>query len=337
MASLDQRAVYGEVSDTFFDKLTLTAGGRWETFDASEATAYSINTGGAPIPFTYTAQDYTSSKFIKRFVVSYQALDSVMAYGTYSEGFRAGGANMVINNEATVPKGYTPDSITNYEGGLKTQWFDKKLTLNADYYHMDWNDIQVQGSTPDGLFRFTTNAGQAAVDGVELEMSGRPMRGLTLGATYGWTFARLTKSEPVNPGLTESGYAGDRLPNVPSQSLNLSGDYIQDINADLALRYHADYQYVGRSQNLFSPYLANATTGAATNTADPGFSTMPAYSTVNARITLQAEHWTAGIYAKNLTDTRGKTNVLWDSPFTPGQYTYYTMPRVLGVTLTSEF
>jgi outer membrane receptor protein involved in Fe transport len=201
---------------------------------------------------------------------------------------------------------------------------------------MDWKNIQVQGSTPDGLFRFTTNAGQARTEGVEFEAHGRPLRGLDLGLTYGWTFARLTRDEPVNAGLTESGYAGNRLPNVPAQSLNFSADYTQPVAVAMAIRFYADYQYVGRSQNLFSPYLANKVTGAVTAVPDPGFAQMAGYSVINARISLQTDRWTAAVYANNLTDKRGETNVLWNSPFTPGRYTYYTMPRVIGVYVSTR-
>jgi iron complex outermembrane recepter protein len=259
-----------------------------------------------------------------------------MGYATYSEGFRAGGANQAVFNEPTLPYGYAPDTVRNYEGGIKSQWFDKVLTVNADYYRMDWENIQVQGSTPDGLYRFTTNAGQARVDGLELEAHAHPISGLDLGLSYGRTIARLTRNEPVNPGLTESGYAGDRLPEVPAQSANFSADYTLPLVNAPALRFYANYQYVGKSQNLFSPYLANAATGAQTLNPDPGFAYMPAYSVVDLRISLQSDRWTASVYANNVGNERGITNVLWNSPFTPGRYTYYITPRVIGVSASAK-
>ena len=337
LSTLEQWAAFGELSYLFFDKLTVTAGGRWETFSASNATAYLINTGGSPGTDTYTGRDFSSSKLIKRFNLSDQLTANLMGYVTYSEGFRAGGANQAVANEPTVPYGYAPDTVKNYEGGFKSQWLDRTLTVNADYYHMDWNDIQVQGTTPDGLFRFTTNAGAARSDGVELEVHERPTRNFDLGLTYGWTFARLTRNEPVNPGLTESGYAGDRLPNVPDESLNLSADYTWPLANSLALRFYSSYQYVGRSQNLLSPYLADKVTGAVTTTADPGFAYMAGYSVIDGRVSLQSDRWTLALYANNLTNKRGESNVLWDSPFTPGRYTYYVMPRVIGMSASFRF
>jgi outer membrane receptor protein involved in Fe transport len=339
LSSLDQRAAYGELSYELFKRLTITAGGRWETFTARNSTAYRINTGGSLGTGSFIGREFSSSKFIKRFNLSYQLTAALMAYATYSQGFRAGGANQAVANEPTVPFGYAPDTVTNYEGGIKSQWLDRHLTVNADYYHMDWRNIQLQGSTPDGLFRFTTNSGQAKADGVEVEVHEKPMRGLDLGLTYGWTYARLTQDEPVNPGLTESGYAGNRLANVPQQSLNISGDYMHPLTGSLALRLYVDYQYVGRSQNLYSPFLANPVTGVVTDKADPGFAYMPGYSTLNARLSLgsSSNGWTAAVYANNIADQRGATNILWNSPFTPGRYTYYVMPRVIGVNVTDRF
>ncbi len=334
LSALDQRAVYGELSYSFLRKLTVTAGARWARFDASSATAYQINTGGAPGTGAYTGREFSSSKPVGRLSLAYQITGNLMVYGTYSEGFRAGGANQAVANESTVPIGYGADTVTNYEGGLKSQWIDRRLTLNVDYYYMRWNNIQVQGSTPDGLFRFTTNAGRAKSDGVELEAHAFAGHGLDLGLTYGLTDARLTRGEPVNPGLTESGYAGNRLPDVPAQELNLSADYTRSLTNALFWRLYVDYQYVGWSQNLFSPDLADRLIGAVTAVPDPGFARLPGYSVIDLRMSLQTDRWTAAIYGNNLLDRRGEANVLWDSPFTPGRYTYYTTPRLVGLTLT---
>ena len=342
LSSLAQRAGYADVSYKLFDKLTVTAAGRFEDFTATQSTGYAIDLGGEPTPNAtdnggYSGRAFSDRKFIKKFNLDYQLTDTLMGYATYSEGFRAGGANQAVLNEPTVPNGYGPDTVKNYEAGLKTEWFGKRLLFNVDYYLMDWDNIQVQGETPDGLYRFTTNAGFAKVNGVEAEARVRAMQGLEFGASYGWTFARLTANYPVDPGLTESGYAGDRLAYVPRQQFNLTGDYTYPLSSDYGLRVYLDYQYVGPSQNLPSPYLADPTTGAVTTTVDPGFVSIGGYSTVNARISLQSSRWSVGIYGNNLGNKLAVTNVDWSPPFTPGRYTYTNTPRVIGLTITAKF
>ena len=64
---------------------------------------------------------------------------------------------------------------------------------------------------------------------------------------------------------------------------------------------------------------------------------MPSYSVVDLRVGLQSERWTASVYANNVGNERGITNVLWNSPFTPGKYTYYILPRVIGVSASASF
>ena len=342
LSSLDQRAGYADVSYKFFNRLTVTAAGRYETFTATQSTGYAIDLGGDPTPNAadtgaYSGRSFADRKFIKKFNLSYQLTDTLMGYATYSEGFRAGGANQAVLNEPTLPAGYGPDTVKNYEAGIKSEWFGRRLLFNADYYVMDWDNIQVQGETPDGLYRFTTNAGFAKVNGVEAEAHVRATQALDFGVTYGWTFARLTANYPVDRGVTESGYAGDRLAFVPRQQLNVSGDYTYTLSSDYALRFYADYQYVGPSQNLPSPYLADPATGAPTATLDPGFVSIGGYSTLNARISLHSDRWSCAIYANNLTDKLAMTNVDWNPPFTPGRYTYTNTPRVLGLALSASF
>lgn len=335
--TLNQRAGYGDLSYTLFDKLTAAVGGRYETFDTSTYNRFLVNLGGASGTDVSAGSSYSSSKFVKKFNLAYQVTDDVMGYATYSEGFRAGGANQSNPTETMIPAGYKPDFVKNYEAGLKTRWFNKALTVNADYYYMNWQDIQVKGVTPDGLVDYLTNAGQAKVNGVELEVNARPAEQLSLGLTYGYTFARLTANEP--PGQTESGFAGDRLPFVPRDELNLSADFTQPLPNGLALRYYLDYQYVGTSQNLFSSYLANPSTGAITSTPDPGFYNLPSYSLINARVSLQSGGWTTALYVNNLTNKRAETNDYWNPPFTPPApgFISYSMPRVIGVKLSTRF
>ncbi|MBE1528001.1 outer membrane receptor protein involved in Fe transport [Sphingopyxis sp. OAS728] len=334
---LEQIAVFGEASYKFFDSLTLTAGGRWAKFNVDGANSARINTGGMPVPQVWTGRSFSGEKFVKRFNLAWEAKDNILLYATYSEGFRAGGVNQLIATEPTIPAGFGPDLVTNYEAGFKTQWFGRKLTVNFDVYRMDWDNIQVQSTTPSGLFRFISNAAKARVDGVELEITGRPTSNLDLRTTFGTTNARLTEDQPFNPGINNRGYAGDKLPYVPKASINLSADYSVPLGDDLTLSFHPEFQYVGKSRNIFNPFLTNTATGAITGTPNPGFVAIPDYSLVNFRAELDAANWTVSIFTRNLFDKRGITTVFWNPPFTPGRYTYYVTPRTIGISATTRF
>lgn len=69
------------------------------------------------------------------------------------------------------------------------------MTLNAALFRMAWSDVQVNGSTPDGAFAFIGNAGNAKVDGIEVEMEAQPVEGLYLSGGLTVLDARLSTDQ----------------------------------------------------------------------------------------------------------------------------------------------
>lgn len=336
-ASLDQTAVYGDVSYTLWDKLTGSVGLRWFHYNVTSLQQTTIATNGV-IPSNagiYTGfPSFKQSGVLKKFELSYKVNRDIMLYALRSEGFRPGGANQ--NQSPVIPVGYGSDKTINYEGGVKSQWFNRRLTLNADYYHIIWNNLQVAGSTPDGLFRFTTNAGAAKVDGVEVELSGRPTDHLDLGLTYGYTNARLSKDQPFIPGVPRRGLAGDRIPAVPKNTVNFSAEQSFDVASDVVFRLRGEVQYVSGSQNNFHPTLTSATTGAETGVSDPFFAKYPGYTTFDFRGTVDFGRYNVQAFINNATDKRGVTYDFIDN-FRPGGYTYYIHPRTIGLAANVKF
>ena len=98
-----------------------------------------------------------------------------MAYALYSEGFRLGGENAPrAVDTGLIPATYGPDYLSNYEIGLKSQWFDNRLQLNISAFLMEWDDIQLRlTSTSDSdtgawWLEGNFNGGKAEQKGVEL-------------------------------------------------------------------------------------------------------------------------------------------------------------------------
>jgi iron complex outermembrane recepter protein len=93
------------------------------------------------------------------------------------------------NFQLLVPAAYAPDNLTNWEVGLKTDLFDRKVTLNLSAYLMDWKDTQIGFFNPAAGFgntAFATNGPSYRIKGVELQITARPSDGLTImgSATY---------------------------------------------------------------------------------------------------------------------------------------------------------
>lgn len=108
-----------------------------------------------------------------------------------ASGFRPGGPQ---NNPAPPPGAQTtirPDSVWNYEAGVRATVLEGTFNINASIYRIDWTDIQLQGLFNNIVLQ--ANGGAARVDGAEMEVVARPVTGLTLAANAGYTNARITE------------------------------------------------------------------------------------------------------------------------------------------------
>ncbi|WP_163284524.1 TonB-dependent receptor domain-containing protein, partial [Enterobacter hormaechei] len=70
----------------------------------------------------------------------------IMAYATASKGFKSGGFNDALGSADGIAFG--PESLWNYEVGLKTQFFDRRLVVNTALYYMAWSKIQLSEDNP---------------------------------------------------------------------------------------------------------------------------------------------------------------------------------------------
>jgi len=332
---LDQTAIFGDAAYTFVDKLTLTLGARYFDYRVGDTSTTPINEGGSPGSDTPVSAQFKASSWVPKVNLSFQATPDALVYAQYNEGYRPGGANQ--RTEPVVPAGYGSDSVKNYEIGAKSEWLDRRLTANAAVYHEIWNKIQVSGVTPDGLFDYTTNAGQALVDGAELELSAAINRNWSAGISFGYTDARLSEDQPFLPGVPRLGLTGNRIPAVPSSTDNVYTEYRFPVAA-LQGAVRANYKYVGASQNEFNPDLISPTTGTPTGTADPFFARMRAYSAVNLSADLgKADRWKLTLFTDNLFDARGETFILIDTFHPSPGSTFYIQPRTVGIRMTADF
>jgi outer membrane receptor protein involved in Fe transport len=92
-----------------------------------------------------------------------------MVYALYSEGFRLGGQNSQrAADSGQVPLNYGPDTLSNYEAGIKSQWLDNRLRLNLSAFLMQWDDIQIHFDSTDAFWiEGNINGGEAEQKGVE--------------------------------------------------------------------------------------------------------------------------------------------------------------------------
>ncbi len=250
-----------------------------------------------------TSQSLDENEWSGTAKLAYRFADEVMAYASYARGYKAGGFNLDrerIGDSRLAPNPANPAAIqadTNtsfdkelvdsYEVGLKTQWADDSLLLNAAVFYQDYTDFQLNTFT--GIQFVVTSLPKVNSQGVDFDMVWyTPLEQLSLqgGITY-------AKTEIEDFG-TAAGFfrperEDDTLSFAPEWSGSLSATFEQPIGSNLLLR-----------ANLGGKYMSEYNTGS---NLDPR-KMQDSYALVNGRIGIgsASESWTIEAWAQNITD-----------------------------------
>lgn len=236
-------AAFAQFTYALTDRLNLTAGGRYTYEEKDAFLSVAELPGSDPNPiwagagaFAVTgAADFDA--FTSRVTLDYAIADSVLIYGTFSQGFKSGGFNINTDDPIDSQTPFDPEKATNYEGGIKARLFENRLQVNVSGFHVDYKDLQIQTTSPD-LVTFIDNAGAAQVTGVEVEVQAALVDNFNIWLSYSYLDAKL--DEFVFPGF---GPVVSRLPFAPEHALAAGFDYTHDMGPAGSLRLQANYQY----------------------------------------------------------------------------------------------
>ncbi|MFN3231891.1 MAG: TonB-dependent receptor [Alphaproteobacteria bacterium] len=121
--------------------------------------------------------------------VSYQITDDAFAYAMWSRGFRSGGFNGRATTPTTVGP-YDPERADNYEVGLKTEWFDRRLQFNLTGFWTIVDGLQQGFIRPSegagGQETVIANIGEVTNKGIEVDFRAIPVEGLTVFGSLGF-------------------------------------------------------------------------------------------------------------------------------------------------------
>ena len=140
--------------------------------------------------------------------IAYQFSDDLMMYLSYSEGYKSDGfTQRIFPPEPSLPS-FEPEYVDSYELGLKYDLLEGSMRINTALFYSDYTDMQLLVSDASRIGPFTTNAGDATMQGVEFEMNWIPAERwrIDLGVGYldagydelsdGAIAAGLTKDSP---------------------------------------------------------------------------------------------------------------------------------------------
>lgn len=302
-------AAFGQATYTFFDKLHLTGGLR---FDHQELDADSVdNTNMSSV-----SKNMEFNEILPMFSVSYDITDSAMAYTRVAKGFMAGGFNYGLS--PIYPNiTYDPEYTWNYEVGVKTSWLEDRLKVSLAVFYIDIEDKQSRELDTVNMVNIITNAASAHSKGLELEFQARPMRGLDIFGGFGYTdsqFDDFTTTEMISrTQVVQRDYSGNHLPFAPQYTYNLGAQYRNPIGIFARIDLFGTGKFYGDYANTAK---------------------QDAYQLVNLRLGYEGGHFDVMFWCKNLFDQEYLTYVMPVGPYDVG---VDGPPRTIGVTLNYRF
>ena len=322
----DNESVAGffQLTNNFTDNFALTIGGRYtvdkkrytpDQFalgDASQgpgsifgptwpllAGLYLSSTGPMPVGariLPYQEFDEEFDDFTVMFNLAYNWSDNLMTYFNFSEGFKSGGFDQrfaappidpATGALTNAPSTFDPETVSSYEVGLKSEWFDNRLRMNLAFFHTDYDNLHI--IIRETFNPITFNGGTANIDGAEAELTWVPTDRIFVTFALGYIdaeYARLSDSVVNNATPIFPHY---KLVNTPELSTALGVAYTIDVDDWGTLTPRLDWSYHDDQHN-------NAVNTPQIFQDD--------YHLLNAAVTLQTndEHWEAVLAFRNITD-----------------------------------
>lgn len=257
----------------------------------------------------------TYQAWLPKLGISYDVADDVTLSFTAQRGYRAGGAG--LNQQRAQAYRYDPEYTTNYELALRSEWFDRKLTVNANAYWIDWSDQQVGVSlTPGSVFDTqVVNAGKSRLYGFELEVSGRPTQALNLYGGLGYSNTRF-KDFTIPIGNLLASAAGNEFSRAPRWT------------ASAGATWHG-------TSGVFVNLNANYRSAYYQDTIDQPFRDIPGRTLVNTKLGWQGEHLGAFLVVNNIFNSQ-KVAQYFDDFDGSRRGTLYE-PRTFGISFEGRF
>ncbi|WP_164155494.1 TonB-dependent receptor [Sandarakinorhabdus rubra] len=319
-----EKAVFGELTWKVTPEWQVTGGIRYYDYNLSRF-------GGSTLPYLdgpiQDDLDIPSSSgaakangVVWKANTSYKIAPDALIYVTYSTGYRIGGANtgaapcvLPLNpnqqNICALPDElfFGPDKTKNLELGIRAGLFDNRLNLNLSVFQVNWDGIQLAGTTLNGGIGITTNGGTARNRGFDFSFNAQVTDQFSLRGNYSYLDAKLTSDVPdllqirnskigsFRPKFSEEDvFAGDRLPGSAQHTGSLAATYTIP---------------TGDNETILN-WTATYTGDILTRVGGRGFGEkLPGYLTNRASITYRTDKYELSLFANNIFNKYAVTGV----------------------------
>ncbi|MGI9258843.1 MAG: TonB-dependent receptor [Gammaproteobacteria bacterium] len=245
----DATGLFGQITYALTDKLGITVGYR-STEDTKGAGALLLNEpavaaefGTNPLVISVDGNDalinagnsWTSDDY--RLVLDYQFNDDLFGYASFSTAYKAGGFSDMITDDTDsdyvlvgrdgvagtgdenlarfglIP--YDPESVEGFEIGVRSEWLDQRLRLNASIFDMQFTDRHIRAQ--DRFFQnppFTANASQLDIQGIEIDLMYAITDNLRLTTSIGTLDSEYSGIDPSATGGVFNETPRERMPDI---------------------------------------------------------------------------------------------------------------------------
>ncbi|MBY0301523.1 MULTISPECIES: TonB-dependent receptor [Sphingomonas] len=264
----------------------------------------------------------------------------VHAYATYARNYKSGGINLsglpldASSNPILSAATVRPEKVNHYELGLKTQFLDRRATVNVAGFWTEIDDYQATVTNGQlGVLRgYLANAGKVRTRGVEVDTALRPTTRLNLYANGAFTDAKYVTftDAPCPPEL--SGGTGSPA------NCDISGQRLPGISK-WAFSYGAEYAVpLAAGGNVYVGYDGSYRSGFSSNPSESIYTNIDGYALSNVRLGYRADRglnaflWLRNAFDKDyyelLATQSGNTGLVVGQPGDP---------RTYGVTVSASF
>lgn len=314
-------AIYGEGTYSFFDDVVdVTVGGRYyrEKRRFDENSSLTLLEDGIVTP-TVGTDRATNDTINPRFNVAIHPSDNGMVYFEVAKGFRSGAiTSSSIISAANIALGTNfsnsspPDTLWNYEAGLRWSFLNDDLDVSLSVYQFDWADAQIELSPT--LQSIVVPVGDVRGRGIDAEINWRtPIDGLSLQVSGN---ANETEFRDIIPEVAAALpwiSNGRQLPGTAKHTFSVAGSYVTQIGAgDWDLGIHGRYSYRSRQQSIFDGRYA------------------PWSGVGSLRVALSRDDIELALFSNNIGNSGRAISV-------PGGQNQIPYPRTIGVSFEKKF
>lgn len=327
-------AVFGQMNYQFNEQWRLTAGYRYTEEDKSLESGNAFDLGPFELCRVTTivpggclvVEDDSFDGNSWTLSLDYFINPDVMLYLRTAEGFKGGGQNL----RGIDPTSFTavdPEYAQDIELGMKGDFADGRVRLNAAFYQTNYEDIQRSSIVPapgGGSTTVIKNAAEASIDGLELTAIWAPTDSLSFVLNLDTFDAEYDKWIDID-AATLLPYDRSSQP-FPGSDLSYSLSVRWDQQVSLGdLNLTLDYVY--SDEALLTPERPKATRIYREE-----------YGMVNARVSLAMDNgWEVAVLGKNLNDEEYLTSIVDLGVSLGNTVAMVNQPRYWGVQIKKSF